>query len=196
MFDLNIKCLGAKLHYLRTHWGSPTQEGRHLQQMYEAFLMDIGLGGNIFDRNYESLQYLAENSWFKHLWRLCHQFDCKLEISFPAHIQEQREGDKALMDIFLDSKLFSKEKLMVLQRTRRFKKVHFLSDCLCMDGRTVHPSMLTKLEGRSTREFSIERPTRGMVDTWKLALISITSSRYTRESPLGCFLVHPHNNAD
>ena len=56
--------------------------------------------------------------------------------------------------------------------------------------------MLTKLEGRSTREFSIERPTRGMVDTWKLALISITSSRYTRESPLGCFLVHPHNNAD
>ena len=51
MFDLNIKCLGAKLHYLRTHWGSPTQEGRHLEQMYEAFLMDIGIGGNIFDRD-------------------------------------------------------------------------------------------------------------------------------------------------
>ena len=85
---------------------------------------------------------------------------------------------------------------MVLQRTRCFKKVHFLSDCLCMDGRTVYPSMLTKLEGRSTRKFSIERPTRGMLDTWKLALISITSSRYTCESPLGNFLVHPHNNAN
>ena len=35
-----------------------------------------------------------------------------------------------------------------------------------------------------------------MLDTWKLALISITLSRYTLESPLGCFLVHPHNNAD
>ena len=42
MFDLNIKCLGAKLHYLRTHWGSPTQEGEHLQAMYKAFIMDIG----------------------------------------------------------------------------------------------------------------------------------------------------------
>lgn len=145
MFDLNIKGLGVKLHYLRTYSGSPTQEGRHLKQMYEAFLMDIGLGGNIFDRNYESLEYLAENSWFQHPWRLCHQFDYKLKISFPAHIQEQQKGDKALMDIFLDSKLFRREKLMVLQRTRRFKKVHFLSDCLCMNRRRVHLSMLTKL---------------------------------------------------
>ena len=95
MFDLNIKCLGAKLHYLQTYWSMLTQEGRHLQQMYETFLMDIGIGGNIFDRNYTSLEYLAEHSWFKHLWRLCNKFDCKLKISFPEHMQEQREGTKS-----------------------------------------------------------------------------------------------------
>ena len=31
MFDLNVKMLGAKLHYLRIHWGTKSQEGNHLQ---------------------------------------------------------------------------------------------------------------------------------------------------------------------
>ena len=68
MFDLNMKCLGAKLHYLRTHLGSQSQEGQHLQLMYEAFLMDIGPEGNIFDCDHNALEYLAEHIWFKHLW--------------------------------------------------------------------------------------------------------------------------------
>ena len=76
MFDLNIKCLGVKLHYLRTYWGTPTQEGCHLQQMYKVFLMDIGIGGNIFNRDYMSLEYLTKHSWFKHLWQLCNKFNC------------------------------------------------------------------------------------------------------------------------
>ena len=114
MFDLNIKCLGAKLHYLRTHWGSQTQEGEHLQVMYEAFIMDIGLGGNIFARDYATYEYLAEHSWFKHLWRLCDMFNCELSIDFSPHMQQQREGDCVLMDALLHSALFDKATIKVL----------------------------------------------------------------------------------
>ena len=195
MFDLNIKCLGAKLHYLRTHWGSQTQEGEHLQVMYEAFIMDIGLGGNIFARDYATYEHLAEHSWFKHLWRLCNMFNCDLSIDFPPNTQQQREGDRALMDVILDSGHFDRATIMVLQRVRRFKKVHFLSDILCTDGRTVNPCMLSPCAGVSSREFAIEKPTRGNIRKWKEALRSITSAQLTLESPLGMYLVMPHNDA-
>ena len=194
MFDLNIICLGAKLHYLRTHWGSQTQEGKHLQAMYEAFIMDIGIGGNIFARDYATYKHLAEHSWFKHLWRLCDMFKCELSIDFSPHVQQQREGDRALMDVFLDSRLFDKAAIMVLQRVRRFKKVHFLSDILCTDGKTVNPSMLSPCAGVSSREFAIEKPTRGNIRKWKEALRNITSAQLTLESPLGKYLVLPHND--
>ena len=74
MFDLNILNLGAKLHFLRAYWGTLTKEGDRLRQMYKAFFMDIGLDGNIFDKNYNALGYLVEHSWFEHMRQLCHKF--------------------------------------------------------------------------------------------------------------------------
>ena len=62
MFDLSITCLGAKLHHLRSHWHQLTPEGDHLRQLYETFLMDFGLGGNIFAKNFNSLGFLAEHN--------------------------------------------------------------------------------------------------------------------------------------
>ena len=175
MFDLNILNLGAKLHYLRVFWGTLTKQGDRLRQMYEAFLMDVGLDGNIFDKNYNVLGYLAEHSWFEHTWQLCHMFQCKLTLQFPENPEQGREGDKAILQVFLDSGLFSKKKIKILQRVRRFKKVHFLSDALCADGRTVRPDMLTGSEVYSRRDFSRERPTKPDLELWCHALRSITS---------------------
>ena len=67
MFDLNILCAGAKLHFVRSFWNTFTPKGDHLQQSYETFLMDVGFGRNVFTRNYNTLGFLAENCWFKHL---------------------------------------------------------------------------------------------------------------------------------
>ena len=101
--NLNIKCFGAKLHYLCMHWGTKSQEGDHLQVQYEAFRMDIGLGGHVFAR-----------SWFKHLWHLCHMLKCELSIDFPAFVQQQRESNRALIDVFLDSGLFTSNTMKIL----------------------------------------------------------------------------------
>ena len=38
-------------------------------------------------------------------------------------MQPQQEGNKVLMDGFLNSKLFYKKSMMVLQKVQRFKKV-------------------------------------------------------------------------
>ena len=120
-------------------------------------------------------------------------FNCDLSIA--PHVQQQREGDLALMDVFLDSGLFNKATIKVLQRVQRFKKVHFLSNILCTDGKTVNPCMLSQCAGVSSREFSIEKPTKGNIRKWKDALRNITSAQHTLESPLGKYLVMPHNDA-
>ena len=49
MFNLNIDHLGACVHYLRQHWGMDTDPSALLLQAYDAFMMDVGLGGNIFE---------------------------------------------------------------------------------------------------------------------------------------------------
>ena len=68
MLDLNILCLGEKLHYIRSFWGTPTEEGRQLLHIYETFLMDVGLNGDVLTCNFNSLGYLVEHGWFKNLW--------------------------------------------------------------------------------------------------------------------------------
>ena len=88
------------------------------------------------------------------------------------------------------------KQIKILQRVRRFKKVHFLSDALCADGCTVRPDMLTGSEVYSRRDFSRERPTKPDLELWCHALRSITSMQLTLESPLGPYLVTPHNTEE
>ena len=65
-----------------------------------------------------------------------------------------REGDMALMECFLLCGVFRMEQLRILNRVRKCKKVHFLSEILLCDGKMVKPSMLNKHEGYSTRIYS------------------------------------------
>ena len=163
MFDLNILCLGEKLHHIRTFWGTLTEEGRQLLHMYETFLMDVGLSGDVLARNFNALGYFAEHSWFKNLWQLCHHFQCTL-MGSP---QRGREGNRALIEVFVESGLYSTRQIEILQRVRRFKKAHFLSDILCADGCTIRPDVRTNKEVHSHCVFSLERPTRLDFDLWR-----------------------------
>ena len=74
MFNLNIDCLGACVYYLRQHWGMDTAPAALLLQAYEAFMMDVGLGSNIFEWDYNKYGKLAEHSWFCLPWELCHKY--------------------------------------------------------------------------------------------------------------------------
>ena len=56
--------------------------------------------------------------------------------------------------------------------------------------------MLTGSEVCSRRDFSRERPTKPDLELWCHALRSITSMQLTLESPLGPYLVPPHNTEE
>ena len=52
LFNLNIDGLGARIFFLRQHWNMTTPIGQMLKQAFEAFQMNVGLEGNIFERDF------------------------------------------------------------------------------------------------------------------------------------------------
>jgi len=185
MFDLNVDNLGLRIHFLRQHWGIPSPIGNILRQGYEAFLMDVGLNGNIFTRDFERLGQLAADGWFKTTWQLCHMFNVDLRINECHDIPLIRQNDKALMECFLDCGRYDIKQLVSLNIYRKFKQVHSLADITCCDGQAIDPKMILHIPGGSSRTFSYENPQRVRNRLWKEAVMAISSPQLHLQSRLG-----------
>ena len=151
----------------------------------------MGLGGNIFELDYDSLRKLAEHSWFKHLWLLCHMFLSPIIFNTKYKVPLMRQRDKPIMDVFRESGIWQMEQLLDLQCMQRYKCVYALSDSLGCDGRTIMSSMMDNSEGISKWNFPKEKPRRKDFDLWRSALHHVTSSIQTS---LGPYIRHPHTN--
>ena len=191
MFDLNVERLGAKVFFLRRHWGTQEVMGQMLRHAFEVFQVDVGLHGNIFTRDFKRLSHLAARSWFYDVWRLCDHFDVSLVVHRSNDIPLIRVGDRALMECFLDLRVFSSDQLDVLARFRKFFAVHSLAEILCCDGCTVRQDVLSYRRGRSARQYPFEKPLRRDLELWIGALKLVTSPRLVLERPLGEFLLMP-----
>ena len=45
-------------------------------QVYEAFLVEVGIGGNMFNRDFTKYGGLAtDGTWFKNLWEFAHHLN-------------------------------------------------------------------------------------------------------------------------
>ena len=192
-FDLNIECLGKRFYFISRFWDTPTNVGRMMRQAFETFQLSLGLGGNIFERNYDMLGVLAEHCWFEHTWRLCYKFDVVIELNSSYNVPSIRVNDRPIMEIWIDSGIWSDQELQSLQCVRRFFKVFWKSDALRMDGRTIDPSMMNNQEGKSYWIFPIERPRPKDFVLWRAAIQSITNAdTLTFQTPLGPFTRMPH----
>ena len=159
---------------------------------YETFLVDTGLGGDVFCRSYKKLHILAEKCWFQHLWHLCHYLQVELVLDKSNHAQPVREGDKCLMDAIIEKGLFKGDDLVTIGICRKFKAAHMISCIVRCDGREVRQDMLNKEEGLSKRQFPKERPTARMLEIWNSAVSSIATEtingKMCLQKPLGKFL--------
>ena len=125
MIELNGMSLGDRLHHIRRFWGTQTEDYNWLKHAHKTFLMDVDLEGNAVTRNYGAVKFLAEHSWWKHTWRLCNSFDCKLVINSDYLPQNPRENDRVIMELFINLGLWSKHNLIILNRMQRFKNIYF-----------------------------------------------------------------------
>ena len=99
-FNLNIDSLGDRFHFITCHWDLPTAAGQTLRHAYEIFRISVGLGGNIFERDFKHLGELAEPCWFTHTWKLCHRFSSPIEFGNEFEVPLMQERDIALIDSF------------------------------------------------------------------------------------------------
>ena len=175
-FDLNIDNLGERFHFIARHWDLPTATGKTLRQAYETFRLSVGLGGNIFERDYSHLGKLAEPCWFEHLWCLCFRFQSPIKLATRYEVPLMRERDTSLKDAFIETGIWQIGQLEDLNRVRRYKKVFSKSDILESDGQTVLPSMMDKSEGKSKWVFPKEKPRRKDFELWQSALYHLTST--------------------
>ena len=150
MIELNGMSLGDRIHHIRRFWGTPTEEYKWLKHAHKTFIMDAGLEGNVLTRNYGALGFLVEHSWWKHTWHLCYLYDCELVFDSDYLPTNPRENNRAFIKLLINSGLWSKHHMIILNRMQRFKKIHFFSETLCTDGKTVDPRMLTNRERRSS----------------------------------------------
>ena len=83
----NIKIFSAKLQLILEHWDMVTAMGKMLMQAYQVFQMEVGLGGNIFQKPFKALGHLATHGFFQNLWELLDLFGVFLRIHKRFDIQ-------------------------------------------------------------------------------------------------------------
>ena len=59
-FDLNMDNLVDRFHFIAFHWDLNSAAGQTLRHAYETFRLSVGLGGHIFERDFNHLGKLAE----------------------------------------------------------------------------------------------------------------------------------------
>ena len=88
--------------------------GNISRQASKTFQINVGLDGNVFNRNFDHLGKLAEKGWSKSTWQLYHRFRVSLILCASNGIPPMYQQDKEIMKCLLEYVIYSIEDLSVL----------------------------------------------------------------------------------
>ena len=188
----NIEILSAKLQLIREHWDTATTMGNMLMQAYQAFQMEVSLGGNIFHKPFKSLGNLATHGFFQNLWELLDLFGVSLRIHNIFDIPLLRVDDRMIMDAVVKTDIFTARELDQVNRVRYHKKATSVADLTCCDGITIKSDLYNSSVGRSHCDFPRQQPTLGDFVVWKKAIGSLTRPGSKLIKSLGNYISTPH----
>jgi len=193
--DFVVVCFAAKVFFMQRHFGFESTVGQMLMQAYEAFLVDVGLHGNIFGYSFARFGCLAtDGTWFKNFWEYASHLKIDITLHEKYLLHPSRAGDCSLMLAF-DKAGYDHLELPRLNRFRHFKGVVDVSCVTCEDGVTIHPSALTNAPGITSKYiFAHERPTASDHALWVQALHHISSSTLKLPCKLGDYLSLGHQH--
>ena len=120
MLDLNHSCFSAKILLLRGFCNSSTTLGRLLNIALDTFIIDTGLGGNVFNINFKKFGGLAIHGWFRHLWELCNFLEVNIEAKITKRFCLVKKGDIPFMEELIfrnrEAKCFGDRELEAIGR--------------------------------------------------------------------------------
>jgi len=155
-------------HILTLLWFGPQTSdptGYLINMNVEAFQLEAGLGGPIFQMPVDIMAYMTD-SWFTQTWYQCHLL--QIEILTTATVLERPwEGDKEIMKFFLQQGIVGME-LASMNRCRMFIKATYLSD-ICMGDGKYMDTRFWDGKATCTTEYQwprMEKPTTYEWNTW------------------------------
>jgi len=113
-------CLAAKLFFVQCKWGFESASAQLMVHAYEAFMVEVGLYGNILSTSFDVAGCLAtDGTWFKNLWEFASYLEVDVELAEDHHFLPVQEGDQSWMAVFLEAGFVGK----VAERLNRMRKV-------------------------------------------------------------------------
>ena len=80
-----------------------------MRQAYTAFIMEVGLAGDILQCNFTKFSDLAmEGTWFYNLWEFVFHLKVTINIDPKCHVQPARAEDIPIMERFANLSLDKK----------------------------------------------------------------------------------------
>ena len=187
--------LAVKIHFLQCTWELGDPAGELGAIAYEAFIMEIGMYGNVFSLPYSEYEGLAtDRTWWKNFWELLDHAGVDFSFASEHHLRPVREGDRAIMEVFV-AMGFSADQLESLNVVRMYLRVVHLSDIVRCDGRTYTRAALRRDAPPTSRHgFPHQQPTRADFQLWDDALRSLATGTDHLPFTIGPFLVEPHHD--
>jgi hypothetical protein len=185
-----IECLIAQVSTILTHYGCDTAVGRLLQVSLELLLLELGVGSQPFQADFNRYGSWATDSWLKSVWEKVFLFGVVV-IEGKLKVEPPRHNDDWLM-LVLHKLHFSEAELIRLNRVRQHQQVLFVSDVMDAGGRALDLKYLDIRE-YDDRWSSFRFPTQSVsnkdIRLWRNALHQI---RHVRTGNLGGFITKGH----
>ena len=129
--NFTVHAFAKKVFFLQCNWGFTGGHCNLMQFAFEAFLIKIGLYGDVFQEAFSDFGILATSgTWFKNFWELGNYLDIKVSLHASYHIQPVREGDRSLRREEFAHAGFAHRELESLNTVRKYKHLlHSTSTC-------------------------------------------------------------------
>ena len=181
--DLYIHQGAERISFISEHLQEETLSAELLKTSIELGKVEIGIGRNIFQLNYEKFGCLLTECWIKDVWQFTWEQKILLEDKVTSNMQLQRQEDVFLMEEIAHSGLFSQSQLEKINRYRLYMQATTLADIT--NGYGTRLSTYARTGKRDTtrntmHNFPIQpKPDKYSLRLWKRALKKCFTSLYT-----------------
>jgi hypothetical protein len=88
------------LELLQDHLGQGGMTDEFLHTSIEATKVEVGVGRNLFQLDFDKYGHILTNCWVKETWRFAYEHNIEVKDSTTSNLQLHRENDIYLMEIF------------------------------------------------------------------------------------------------
>ena len=118
----------SRIAIIQEHLHADTITGEMLRTSIEAAKIEIGIGRNIFELEFEKFGVLLTDCWIKDVWRFADENNISVYDETTETIEYEREGDVFLMEEIVHSGKFKKNELSKINICRLHLQVVLLSE--------------------------------------------------------------------